>query len=96
MKINSAQRKIIILSIAMCILMGIFPPWIYTFDYKSTHSETPAEYAFIFDPPWPEEDNRRYGARIDLSRITVQWITLAIVTTGALLLVSGSRKEKQK
>jgi len=81
----------------MYIFMGLFPPWVYTFDFKSTHSENPAGYSIIFDPPWPEDDvDRGYGVHIDMSRISVQWITLAIVTAGALLLVSGSRKETLK
>ena len=96
MIINSAQRKIIVLSITMYIVMGLFPPWVYTFDNKSTHTENPAGYAIIFNPPWAEGDERRHGVHVDMSRITVQWITLAIVTAGALLLVSGSRKKVTK
>ena len=96
MMINSAQRKILIIAAFIYIIMGLFPPWVYTYDFRTMHSENPAGYALIFDPPWPDGNNEGYGVRIDISRISVQWITLALVTASALLLVSGSRKEAPK
>ena len=93
MTINSKQLKILILSIALFIVIGLYPPWIYTFNAKSIHSEKPAEYALIIEPPEPEDyNNVRYGVRMDISRLVVQWLILCAATTGAMLLTREKRK----
>ena len=91
MTLNSKQIKILIISAAMFVIMGIFPPWTYTFDHRSTHSEKPAGYALITEPPDPEEYNMQYGVRLDTSRLVVQWLVLLAATAGATLLASGKK-----
>jgi hypothetical protein len=95
MTFNSKQIKILIIAAAIFVLMGIFPPWIYTFDNRSIHSENPAGYALISEPPDPEEYKVQYGVRLDTSRLIVQWLVLLVATAGATLLVSGKRNSEK-
>lgn len=71
--------------------MGIYPPWINTFDAKTIHSEKPSGYALIITPPKPEKDSYPYGVRIDTARFLVQWLTLLVTTIGLLLLTNTSK-----
>jgi len=93
MTLNSKQLKIVIASAAIFIAMGLYPPWIYTFDARSIHSENPAGYGLIVDPPKPEKVKPRFGVRLDISRLLVQWIVLVAATAGTVLLVKGPRGE---
>ena len=56
MILNDKQRKIVIVGVVLFVLMGLFPPWIYTLDAQSIHREKPAGYAFIAIPPGPEKN----------------------------------------
>ena len=94
MTLNSKQIKIVIISTALFIGMGLYPPWVNTFDAKTTHSEKPAGYALIVQPPKPEKDSYPYGVRLDAARFLVQWLTLLIATAGMLLLTNKSTNNK--
>jgi hypothetical protein len=96
MTFNSKQMKIFIVSAAIFVVMGAFPPWIYTFDNRSIHSENPAGYALITEPPDPEEYKVQYGVRLDNSRLIVQWLVLLAATVGAVLLVGVERNRDKK
>lgn len=92
MKLNSKQTKVLIISIAIFILMGLYPPWVYTYNNGSVHSEKPAEYELITEPPYPELERVQYGVHLDISRLIVQWLVLLAATIGAILLVSSTHK----
>jgi hypothetical protein len=84
--LNRLQARILIASAALFIAMGLFPPWTYTFDYQSAHSEKPAGYSMIIVPPASEEDSPLYGVHLDMPRLMVQWLVLSVATAGAVLV----------
>jgi len=80
MLINGKQKKFIAIGIAIMILMGIFPPWKYTFSYKTVNSNEPAGYGFILLPPAKKSDALPYGIELDTARLFVQWIIVTFST----------------
>ena len=98
MKPNGKQRKIVIVGVVLFILMGLIPPWAYTVEKPSLHSEYPAEYAFIFSPPEPESTSYgddAYGVKIDTSRLFIQFFVLA-AATGLGVFMTRSQDERMK
>ena len=91
MKMNGKQKIILALGVILIILSGLFPPWTNTFKQASIYSETPADYSFIFDPPrkWV----KTYGVKLDIERLSVQWIIIIIGTGAGILLVAPTKKE---
>lgn len=88
---NKVQIQIAIVAIILFMLMGFCPPWIYTFDHQSVHREKPAGYALIIDPPAPERNAPVEGVRLDLSRLMVQWLVLAVGAIGGILVARKTR-----
>lgn len=88
MKLNSKQRKILIIGVVVILLMGAVPPWTYTFKHTSTYSERPAGYYFIVSPPSPIAASRAHGIKIDASRLFIQWITTIVAVSIGLMLAA--------
>lgn len=86
MAINPLQRKILVAAALLFVAAGACPPWTYTLDAQSFHRERPAGYALIMTPPAPEQNVPAFGVKLDVSRLIVQWLALAALTGGALLL----------
>lgn len=88
MTFNPKQLRVLIAASVIFVIMGIFPPWTYTFNGESIHSEKPAGYGLIISPPKPEQDDGylSYGIRLDITRLFVQWLVLFVATGGLLLL----------
>ena len=86
MTLNPKQLRILISSGVIFVAMGLFPPWTYTLDAQSIHREKPAGYALIILPPNPEKDAPAFGVRLDVSRLSIQWLILVAATGGLLLL----------
>ena len=83
MKFNPTQKKILIVGIVIVLLIGVIPPWNYTYKSSSTYRETDAGYSFIMSPP-PARGG--HGIKIDISRLVIQWIvTIAATTAGVML-----------
>ncbi|MBI5044058.1 MAG: hypothetical protein HZC10_09595 [Nitrospirae bacterium] len=93
MTLNSKQLKVVIAAAVIFIVMGLYPPWIYTLDVESIHSEKPAGYALIIAPPTPEKNAPAFGVRLDISRLLLQWLVLGAATVGAVLVAKGPRME---
>ncbi|MBW4056822.1 MAG: hypothetical protein HIU83_15770 [Proteobacteria bacterium] len=90
MNLNDRQRKLVMVGVILFILMGVFPPWMYTFDAQTVHSEKPAGYALIFSPPLTEyPENVRFGVKIDSTRLVVQWLILAAATSCCVFMSGG-------
>jgi len=88
MTFNPKQLRILIAAGVIFVAIGLFPPWTYTFDAQSIHSEKPAGYALIVSPPGPEETGSpAFGVRLDISRLLVQWLVL-VAATGDLILLT--------
>lgn len=94
MQLNKTQRKIILSGIAVIVLMGLFPPWTYTYKSESKYSENPAGYCFIASPPSRQGSSLTSGIKIDMSRLFIQWtMSIAAAVFGALL--TTTRKDEQ-
>jgi len=93
MNLNVKQRIIAIVGVVLFVLMGLIPPWTYTFDARSIHSEKPAGYALIISPPVPEKDGLAFGVKIDISQLIIQWLVLAAVTGLGVFITRTQDKE---
>jgi hypothetical protein len=78
LNLNSKQRNILVVGIVLFILAGVVPPWKYTNKLKGGYSEKPAGYSLIFLPPSPEEEDFRFGVKIDWGRLAIQWTVLVV------------------
>ncbi len=86
------------------VLMGLIPPWYYRTFYgvdQRIVSEMRAEenYGFLFSPPDPLYErgysDRRLSmrlARIDFSRLILQWFVVAVSTAGIIFFLERSKK----
>jgi len=90
MELNVKQRKILIIGVVLIIVMGLFPPWTYTYKYRTTYSESPAGYGFIATPP--RGDGQSQGVKLDISRLILQGIIILIAVGLGVYLIDG-RKE---
>lgn len=86
-KMNNKQVAIIGGAVAIIILMGLFPPWTYTLHTSRIQRERPAGYSLIFSPPEPERDAPAFGVRIDVTRLTIQWLLVMFAGGLGVLLV---------
>lgn len=93
MQLNLAQRSIVLVSIVIIALMGIAPPWVYTYSRENTYSEEPAGYGLIVSPPPRKAEYATHGIRIDTSRLLIQWVVvLAIGAVGILVTTTLNGK----
>lgn len=92
MSLNSKQKTIVIVSMLMFLFMGLYPPWTYTDDHRQMSTEKPAGYALIVEPPEPETSYSSSGVKLDITRLSVQWMML-IVITGCLLFLTKTSKD---
>ena len=83
--INEKQKAILVVGIIIIILMGLFPPWVYTSHYGTTYSE----YSFIATQP----EHRRSIVKLDSSRLVLQWIVVLIAMGLGIFLTSTQNKE---
>ena len=83
---NTRQHKTILIGIAVAVLMGLFPPWTNVFKWEEMHSEGPAGYSFILDPP---QAQMMHTMRIDGTRLLIQWLVVGLAAYGSLLLMPG-------
>jgi hypothetical protein len=67
--------------VAAADVMGIIPPWIDIFSYEGIGSEGLAGYAVILDLPKPQ---LLHTARIDVSRLLVQWLVVRLAAGGGV------------
>lgn len=102
---NHRVKTVLLVGLSVLIVMALFPPWsrcelrwidqpnsnghegaIYTHD---------AGYGFVLTPPTvghPLDSGVRYNAScIDLTRLLIQWMIVAAITTG--LAIARSNKE---
>lgn len=90
--LNLKQKIVIIVGIVAIVIMGMFPPWIYTYKDKSTYSMGPAGYSFIAIPP-KSRLYSGYGVKLDIPRIVVQWVAV-FVSTGLVVFLLWGKKNK--
>jgi hypothetical protein len=90
--VNDRQTKTVWAGVVIIVLMGLFPPWNYTFDRPQIHSAKPAAYAPIYLPPQPEHDSVGCGVSIDFSRLMIQ-LVLVVIIVAALAIKFKDKAE---
>jgi hypothetical protein len=83
--------------------MGLFPPWMRTFSASNgMHVEAPYGYAFITNPPerynvstydGHEGVDRRYGIKIDATRLFIQWLVVVFGYSVAFIVIKFLNKQ---
>lgn len=91
MRIDSKQRKIIIIGVMLFVFVNVFPPWVSTFDYKSTYSERPVGYSFIVTPPDLGNANLTAGLKLDFDRLFLEWLIVLGITSLGVFVVSDKQ-----
>ena len=104
---NSPQRTVIIIGVAVVLIMGLIPPWMAFVDSEGGYLEFSLGYSPIFSPPvhLPSTTipsisatfrGRPASVSLDVTRLAVQWITVCLVTIGlSLALRTTERKERE-
>jgi hypothetical protein len=81
-----AKVVVVVGAMALFTAMGVFPPWIYTLTESarsySMSQQKPIGYAFIFTGPKLDPADSG-GVHIDITRLVVQWLTLAGLVAGS-------------
>ncbi len=63
------------LAVMLLIVIGLFPPWIYTFSPRgAATTEKPAGYHFLLAPPPPARDQPFSGVALDVPRLLLQYV----------------------
>jgi hypothetical protein len=94
LNLNSKQRKVFVFGLLLTVGICLFPPWIQTFSYKSTYSESPLGYSFIAEPPSPISFRHQYGVKIDIERLILQLI--AVMALSGIGIVASREKAANK
>ena len=95
---NKKQKIIAFIGVWIIVIIGFFPPWKIIIENPHTTREAPVGYYFIFTPPQPpapeegKEEEEYFSMTLDLSRMTVHWIT-ALFTLAALLYLAQEKKK---
>ncbi|MDO8803522.1 MAG: hypothetical protein Q7R35_03740 [Elusimicrobiota bacterium] len=93
MTLTPTQRKLIWAALVTLAIMGSVPPWTYTFmGPQGNYSETPAGYSFIVSPPPKQKDSVFFGVKLDMGRLSVQFIGI-LTALGLGLLLTAKRKD---
>ena len=90
---NNKQKKILWIGLIIFLLSGIFPPWVQVFDSGTTYNEKDQGYHFIAKPPqvifdsptYPKWYKRQFGMKIDITRLTIQWILIIVLFSGIII-----------
>jgi hypothetical protein len=84
---NKSQKLALTIGAVIAILMGLFPPWACISYFQFVGQSNPAGYSFILSPPSPETDKPFSGVELDINRLVIQWIMVAIAISAALALL---------
>jgi hypothetical protein len=87
---NYKQRQVLGWTIAIFLGSAAFPPWLQTSteirgfgQYAQRITDQTVHYAFLFDPP--------SNSGVAIGILVVQWVVLAVVSGGLLLLAATPR-----
>ena len=86
---NKKQKIVFLVGLGIIILMGLFPPWYIYHPYGSR----PGEYAFIFSGSSSSDGT---GVYIDIVRLLIQWVVVAIATAGIMLVLKDDTRSSEK
>ncbi len=88
---NNQQFRVSLVAVsvgaAFLVASLLFPPWSFTFQTEGiSQVRKPAGYAFLLNPPPPQEKSLLCGIVLDWSRLGTQLLAIA-VTTGTVWYV---------
>ena len=86
---NKNQRTVIIISILIIIIMGLFPPWIIKIKSSTMSAEIFQGYSFYFAPEMPP------AAQLDLNRIIFQLLIIIILSLGIFMILGKVNKTSE-
>ena len=83
------QKTILWIGIVLIVIMGLYPPWIITGSWQGGQTENPGGYYFLTNPPTPDykETTGIPGAKVDFSRLVIQWIIVVVIAGGLIISV---------
>ena len=88
---NNKQKIVFWIGIAAIVLMGIFPPWIA---YQPSHGwGYDRGYKFLLRRPPKLSTESSLMPMIDLPRLAIQWILVAVITGGLLVTLKDEKKD---
>ncbi len=88
---NKNQKTFLWIGIAIIVLAGAFPPWIYKIvNYVGTNQRN-AGYSFIFKPPTAIP--YLWYVCVDTSRLYIQWVVTAVITSGFIMTFKDNKED---
>lgn len=96
---NNKQKLVLLIGVLLLVLMGLIPPWKYTYDFKDYHSVSSAGYHLIMRPPAPRElvvtlvgPYAQYnGVSIDLTILLLQLGIVILVALGMVFVFQDAK-----
>lgn len=88
---NWKQKMFLWFGIAAIVTMGLRPPYIWRMDMAGLVDERNGGYAWIVAPPVRDGAGILWHASLDLPRLCVQWIIVAVITAGLLATFRDKR-----
>ncbi|MBI2069670.1 MAG: hypothetical protein HYT79_03630 [Elusimicrobia bacterium] len=85
---NSGLKTILAVSLILMVSMGLFPPWAHFLGGGVSGS---VGYGFLFNPSLPSYADTI--ARVDIPRLTIQWILVLMSAALCFLTLSKNNKE---
>lgn len=83
MNLNTWQWRILIVTLVVFVIMGLFPPWI---EASRERGPRPMGYGLIFLGPVIPMFAHSIGAKIDFSRLVVQCLVLGVAAGVGIIL----------
>ena len=87
---NKKQLIILWIGIALIVGMGIYPPYMESFE--DTGGFVPQGYNFIFS----ERSEWRRHEMVNVPQLFAQWFIVAVITGGLLVTFKDKKKDKEK
>lgn len=84
---SKKQKYMLFLGLFIFALMGLFPPW--KFSFEGSVVVRPGFYAFIFSPPTYKPFGVEGVPHIDTFRLMVQWAVVVVFCSGLFLFPEG-------
>jgi hypothetical protein len=98
-EMNSSQKTLLLVGVVAMFGMGLFPPWTIMTQYNSpagkTVLEEPGDYSLIWEPPSIPKSAIWSNAKIDFSRLLIQWAAVAFVIAGGLFFFKEEQKNSE-
>ena len=76
---NKKQKVAILVGVGIIVLMGLFPPWCWNTPRDGQYIHRSGEYDLLFSG---SDYSGQRGDEIDVTRLVIQWIVVAIATAG--------------